>query len=250
LLGLFLVAVLALGLLQRAAVAEIDREFDARAAARLAEAAAARKRLATVRIADPAVAQARDLLVLEAGRLVENCGRAHTCWADLSDGTGSALSIADLGNRFDVVLAGGKGFGGKVYFNPTYGGDFVGAGLIGHTTASDGKKMVFFDWGPVQWDGSLKYRAVRLVLPVKVRAATLTGGEKAAIPVQTEKNVHEENRIDWYGSRGENRTYALTGLFHQTDVLGSTSSAGASPNSGTTSRSLRSTPKHLVCAPT
>jgi hypothetical protein len=110
--------------------------------------------------------------------------------------------------------------------------------------------MVFFDWGPVQWDGSLKYRAVRLVLPVKVRAATLTGGEKAAIPVQTEKNVHEENRIDWYGSRGENRTYALTGLFHQTDVLGSTSSAGASPNSGTTSRSLRSTPKHLVCAPT
>jgi hypothetical protein len=77
-LGLSLVAVLALGLLQRAAVAEIDREFGERAAARLAEAAAARKRLAAMRIADPAVAQARDLLVLAAGRMVEDCGRAHT----------------------------------------------------------------------------------------------------------------------------------------------------------------------------
>jgi hypothetical protein len=77
-LGVSLIAVLALGLMQRAAVAEIDREFDERAAARLAEAAAARTRLATMRIADPAVAQARDLLVLAAGRLVEDCGRAHT----------------------------------------------------------------------------------------------------------------------------------------------------------------------------
>ena len=76
--GLSLIAVLALGLLPRAAVAEIDREFREKADARLAEAGAARKRLATMRIADPAVAQARDLLVLEAGRLVEDCGRAHT----------------------------------------------------------------------------------------------------------------------------------------------------------------------------
>ena len=76
--GLSLIAVLALGLLPRAAVAEIDREFREKADARLAEAGAARKRLATMRIAAPAVAQARDLLVLEAGRLVEDCGRAHT----------------------------------------------------------------------------------------------------------------------------------------------------------------------------
>ena len=77
-LGLALVAAVAFGLMPRAAVAELDREFEERAAARLAEAAAARKRLAAMRIVDPAVAQARDLLVLEAGRLVEDCGRAHT----------------------------------------------------------------------------------------------------------------------------------------------------------------------------
>jgi hypothetical protein len=77
-LGVSLFAAIALGLMPRAAVAEMDREFSERAAARLAEAAAARKRLAAMRIADPAVAQARDLLVLEAGRLVEDCGRVHT----------------------------------------------------------------------------------------------------------------------------------------------------------------------------
>jgi hypothetical protein len=78
LLGVALVAAIVLGALPRAAVAEMDREFEEGAAARLAEAAAARKRLAAMRIAEPAVAQARDLLVLEAGRLVEDCGRAHT----------------------------------------------------------------------------------------------------------------------------------------------------------------------------
>jgi hypothetical protein len=77
-LGLCLAAGLSLGLVQRAAVAEIERELGAKAARRLARAATARKRLAAMRIADPTVAQARDLLVLEAGRLVEDCGRAKT----------------------------------------------------------------------------------------------------------------------------------------------------------------------------
>jgi hypothetical protein len=140
------------------------------------------------------------------------------CWADLPDGTRSALSITNLGNKFDVVLAGGKGFSGKAYFNLTYGGDFAGAGLVGRTTAADDRKLVFFDWAPVQWNQSLKYRAVRLVLPIKARAATLTGDEKAAIPVQTEKNVNAENKIDWYGSKGDDGAYYLTGLFYQRDV--------------------------------
>jgi hypothetical protein len=77
-LGGSLFALLALGLLQRAAVAELGRTFDEEVARRLAEAGAARKRLAVMRIADPAVAQARDLLVLEAGRFIEDCGRART----------------------------------------------------------------------------------------------------------------------------------------------------------------------------
>jgi hypothetical protein len=83
LLGLgILVALAALGLAmgfgQRAAFAEVEREAGAKAASRLAEAAEARKRLAALRLIDPALASARDLLVLEAGRFVEDCGRANT----------------------------------------------------------------------------------------------------------------------------------------------------------------------------
>jgi hypothetical protein len=77
-LGLSLFTLLALGLLSRAAVAELVRTFDENSARRLAEAGVARKRLAVMRIADPVVAQARDLLVLEAGRLIEDCGKART----------------------------------------------------------------------------------------------------------------------------------------------------------------------------
>jgi hypothetical protein len=69
---------LATGLVQRAAVAEAGRESGAKAASRLAEAASARKRLAAMRIAHPELAAARDLLVLESGRLVEDCSRAGT----------------------------------------------------------------------------------------------------------------------------------------------------------------------------
>jgi hypothetical protein len=69
---------LAFGLVQRAAVAEAGRESGAKAASRLAEAASARKRLAALRIAQAELAAARDLVVLEAGKLVEDCSRAGT----------------------------------------------------------------------------------------------------------------------------------------------------------------------------
>jgi hypothetical protein len=69
---------LALGLGQRAAVAEAEREALVKAESRLAEAAQARRRLSALRLSDGEVAGARDLVVLEAGRLVEDCRRAGT----------------------------------------------------------------------------------------------------------------------------------------------------------------------------
>ena len=76
--AILLVLGLAVGAGQRAAVAETDREAGGKAAERLAQAADARKRLATLRLPPGEVASARDLLVLEAGRFVEDCGRAKT----------------------------------------------------------------------------------------------------------------------------------------------------------------------------
>lgn len=69
---------LATGLGQRAASGELEREAAEKASSRLAEASEARRRLAAMRLADPLVAAARDLLVLEAGAFIETCSAAST----------------------------------------------------------------------------------------------------------------------------------------------------------------------------
>jgi len=69
-------AALASGAAQRAASAELEREDAAKAASRLDSARGLRSRLAALRIARPEVAKARDLVVLEAGSFIEECGRA------------------------------------------------------------------------------------------------------------------------------------------------------------------------------
>ncbi len=74
--ALVVAAALASGAAQRAASAELEREGAAKAAGRLADARRLRDRLAALRIARPEVAKARDLVVLESGSFIEECGRA------------------------------------------------------------------------------------------------------------------------------------------------------------------------------
>jgi hypothetical protein len=88
-------AALMLGVGQRAAVAELDREALAEAESRLAEAADARRRLSALRIADPEVASARDLVALEAGRLVEDCRRAGTYDPEAVQAVLDSLGLVD-----------------------------------------------------------------------------------------------------------------------------------------------------------
>lgn len=107
-----LLAALFLGVGQRAAVAETDREAKAKAADRLAVAEAARKRLASLRLAQVEVASARDLLVLEAGSFIEHCGRARTYDPEgvaaivdslaLVDGWLKEADESSVENRFDL----------------------------------------------------------------------------------------------------------------------------------------------------
>jgi hypothetical protein len=67
---------LAFGFGPRAAVTESERGEAEKARSRLAEAAAARKRLSALRLPEGEVASARDLVVLESGRLVDECSGA------------------------------------------------------------------------------------------------------------------------------------------------------------------------------
>jgi hypothetical protein len=87
---------LASGFGQRAATAELSREGSSRAAARVEAAAQARKRLASLRLAEPGLSSARDLLVLEAGRLIECCGR---------EGTYDPEGLAAIGDSLELVDA-------------------------------------------------------------------------------------------------------------------------------------------------
>jgi hypothetical protein len=94
--ALFLVAGLASGFAQRSAVAESARDAEAAAEEKLAQAAEARRRLASLRLTDPEIAAARDLFVLEAGRLVEDCRRA---------GTYDPVGVAAVSDSLDIVDA-------------------------------------------------------------------------------------------------------------------------------------------------
>jgi len=74
--GLLFVLDAATGLGPRAAAREGERRDLLRAKARLGDARDARERLAALRIASEQVAEARDLVVLEAGRFIEEAGRS------------------------------------------------------------------------------------------------------------------------------------------------------------------------------
>ncbi|HRY55647.1 MAG TPA: hypothetical protein P5142_13565, partial [Spirochaetia bacterium] len=153
------------------------------------------------------------------GESFEPVWNAEACWADLPGGRRVPLSIEDLGRgKYDVVLAGGRGFSGRAYYNLAYAGDFAAAGLLARTASAEGARLVVFNWGPVWWDEGLESRAVRLVLPRRVGGERLTEDEKAAIPALTEEFVNAQNKIDWYGSADGSGGYWLTGLFFQEDI--------------------------------
>ncbi|PKL07428.1 MAG: hypothetical protein CVV51_14170, partial [Spirochaetae bacterium HGW-Spirochaetae-7] len=138
------------------------------------------------------------------------------CWADLPGGVRQPLLVKDLGNgRYDVILSAGRRFSGRAYYSMNYAGDFAAAGLVGTTTSPEHGDLVYFDWAPVEWDEVLEYRAVRLVLPVRVSGEKLSEAERAAIPMLTEEWVNAENRIDYYGSPGDDGAWYLTILFYQ-----------------------------------
>jgi len=94
-LAALLAAALAFGLAQGAAATESGRVSSVKAESRLAEAAAARNRLAALRLAEPEVAAARDLLVLEAGRFVEDCRRAGTYDPEGVEAIVDSLALVD-----------------------------------------------------------------------------------------------------------------------------------------------------------
>ncbi len=80
------------------------------------------------------------------------------CGALLADGSRIDLDIKDLGNRYDILLAGGRRYGpGEITFVLTYFADYGACGYLDRTTSAEHGELVGFNWPPVQRNDCLNY---------------------------------------------------------------------------------------------
>ena len=92
------------GLASKAAVTEGEREKGQQARTRMAAAAEARKSLAALRLPPGPVATARDLVTLEAGRLIETFSVEGTWDPEAARAVEEALELVDAWQRSPTPL--------------------------------------------------------------------------------------------------------------------------------------------------
>ncbi len=97
--ALTLILALATGVGQRSAINEGEREARERARLRMEAAAESRARLERLRLSPGPVAQARDLLVLEAGRFEEGFLQTGAWDPEAAEAVSEALSLVDAWQR-------------------------------------------------------------------------------------------------------------------------------------------------------
>ena len=128
------------------------------------------------------------------------------CYADLAGNVRVGLSIKDLGGgKYDVVLAGGRGFSGRAMYFLNYGGDLAGRGLIGWTKSTEYGELFYFDWAAEQWDYPMEHRTIRIVLPIVVAGEKVDQDVLTQAGFRTEPYVNKENSIDAFGTKGVGR---------------------------------------------
>ena len=144
---------------------------------------------------------------------------ADQCYADLAGHRRVALDIKKEKIRlYDIVLAKGQGFTGEAMYFLNYGGDMSVAGLIGTTTSADYGELFYFDWAPEQWEEPLEHRTVQVVLPITVPGEEVDQKLLDGLSFLTETYVNKENKIDYFGTKGDDGAYRFTVRFHQENV--------------------------------
>jgi len=143
---------------------------------------------------------------------------AEKCFADLPSGERVPLSITDMGaGKYDVVLAGGRGFRGKAYYFLSLAADFLASGSLARTESAEHGELAVFSWSPVAFEYSMEHRTVDVVLPVKVASEDLPLSPFNDLGILTEPFVNEENLVDCRGSKGDDGYY-FTARFHDDSV--------------------------------
>jgi hypothetical protein len=113
------------------------------------------------------------------------------------------LDLKNLGDRWDVVLAGGQRFGpGEITFVLTYFADYAAAGHVAATKSPEFGELIVFNWAPVQWDEALEHATVLVRWPLVVGQADLTLDEASELGLRTEPLVNQRYKLSYLGRRG------------------------------------------------
>ncbi|MCK4940636.1 hypothetical protein KAS45_00960, partial [candidate division WOR-3 bacterium] len=124
------------------------------------------------------------------------------------------LTIKDLGDKYDVVLARGHAFGpGEVTYVVHFGGDIAKSKNLA-TTASEFGELVVLHWAPPQWDEPLEHYTVSIYYPIVVPGFDVNPDEYG---FKTERFMNEKYLLSYYGQeyRGE---YFFAVRVHRNDL--------------------------------
>ena len=129
------------------------------------------------------------------------------CGAVTDNGKKYQLDLRNLGNKWDVLLAGGQRFGpGEITFVLTYFTDLAASGHLAKTTSPELGDLVVFNWAPVQWDAPLEHETVLVRWPIKVDKEDLTLADATALGFRTEPFVNERYQLSYLGLKGTSVT--------------------------------------------
>ena len=121
---------------------------------------------------------------------------------------------------------------GEAYIIFTYSGNMINEGYIGKTTSDEHGELYYFHWAPIQWGTSMRYRDVKIVLPVEVKSEELPDdvfvqiagysrqdsyASNSNAKILTNKSLNKRNKIDYMGTKIGNK-YLLTMRVFQEDV--------------------------------
>ncbi|HBE88178.1 MAG TPA: hypothetical protein DDW67_03450, partial [Elusimicrobia bacterium] len=122
------------------------------------------------------------------------------------------------GRKYDIVLAGGRGFGGgDITFFFRYAADFQAGGTLTQTMAGE-RRLAVFNWSPVQWDEPLEHMTVKVVYPAPLLPGETGEAAASRLSFMTEKFVNERFLIDYPETVNEAGERLFTVRYHKKDA--------------------------------
>ena len=119
------------------------------------------------------------------------------------DNTSHKIDIIHLGgDKYDIINANNQRLGGEyLTYKFRFIADMAKAGYLNRTTSEDGKKLVVFNWAPVQWDEPMEHYTVTINYPLEYKDKSHSREEIEKYLIKngfaTEKWMNEEYLIDY-----------------------------------------------------